>query len=805
MKSVSTIDLRCEDLKIAPGILRMGGSNPNGDRISFTNYYMEFNGKPWLPVMGEFHYSRFPCRYWEEELLKMKAGGIQIVATYAFWNHHEEEQGVFSFDGNLNLRTFVELCGKHGLWTWLRIGPFCHGEARNGGLPDWLYGQPFEIRSNDERYLSLVRCLYGEYAQQINGLLFKDGGPVIGIQLENEFMLSGAPWETTHNSYMEWTATGSGGEEHLLNLKRIAIEAGMDVPVYSCTAWGSPVPEGELLPIIGGGYAFHAWEDDPSAQKPTENYLFRNLHDKGKQPYDESKIPYAGCETGGGMQVFYKNRPLVPPESVEAVSVIQMGSGANVMGFYVYHGGSHPVGRHSFMNEHRCPRISYDFQAPLREFGQVAESYKRLKRHFLFLNEFGGMLAPKATVLPANAKGILPQDSDTLRFAARISDGSGFVFLNNYQDHHEMKDMPGLRLELKLADETLTLPSTGSFTLHKSASAILPFNISLDGAILKWATCQLLTRLDSEDTVTYFFFAPNGIPPEYALELSSIADLNLKEASARNEDCNVIVSVNPGTACVIEMTNLAGHHIRIVTLTEEQSLGFWKARLGCKELVLLSDAELIFKGDTADMVKTVDPSMWISVFPSPDSCVLSGKSALNPQEDGIFRKYSLIGEEKEIGLNIERIGTDKALVNFTEGVMDGINDLFLRIEYDGDIAGAYIGGKLIHDNFWNGTAWEIGLKRFMPELLRKGILIKIIPRKTGDHPQVHFTEMAAIKVKDNMANASALLSITAVPEYRRIVRFANCRESGKERSILKNIFSFNEKNINTERDKNESS
>jgi hypothetical protein len=137
--------------------------------------------------------------------------------------------------------------------------------------------------------------------------------------------------------------------------------------------------------------------------------------------------------------------------------------------------------------------------------------------------------------------------------------------------------------------------------------------------------------------------------------------------------------------------------------------------------------------------------------------------------------------------------------------MDGINDLFLRIEYDGDIAGAYIGGKLIHDNFWNGTAWEIGLKRFMPELLRKGILIKIIPRKTGDHPQVHFTEMAAIKVKDNMANASALLSITAVPEYRRIVRFANCRESGKERSILKNIFSFNEKNINTERDKNESS
>src|SRR5690606_25654903 len=126
-------------------------------------------------------------QYWDESIKKMKAGGITIIPTYVFWNLHEEEEGKFVWTGDKNLREFVELCKKNNMKTIVRIGPFDHGEMRNGGLPDWLLGKPLNIRTNDALYLSYVQKLFSEIAKQLQGLYYKDGGPIIGIQIENEY------------------------------------------------------------------------------------------------------------------------------------------------------------------------------------------------------------------------------------------------------------------------------------------------------------------------------------------------------------------------------------------------------------------------------------------------------------------------------------------------------------------------------------------------------------------------------------------------------------------------------------------
>ena len=146
--------------------LPFSGKAPNGDSISVNSRYFVKNGKPWVPIMGEFHFSRYACEEWERELLKMKAGGIEIVASYIFWIHHEEEEGIWDFSGNRDLRRFVELCGKHGLYVFLRVGPWAHGECRNGGLPDWLRDKDeperalgidgHKLRANTPRYLAAV-------------------------------------------------------------------------------------------------------------------------------------------------------------------------------------------------------------------------------------------------------------------------------------------------------------------------------------------------------------------------------------------------------------------------------------------------------------------------------------------------------------------------------------------------------------------------------------------------------------------------------------------------------------------------
>lgn len=87
--------------------LKLGGAGPDGQSISVNNHYVELNGKPWIPITAEFHYCRYPQRYWDESLKKIKTGGINIIATYVFWNIHEQHEGKFDWSGDNDLRKFV--------------------------------------------------------------------------------------------------------------------------------------------------------------------------------------------------------------------------------------------------------------------------------------------------------------------------------------------------------------------------------------------------------------------------------------------------------------------------------------------------------------------------------------------------------------------------------------------------------------------------------------------------------------------------------------------------------------------------
>ena len=164
-------------------ILHMGtATSPDGHTLSANSRTLLRDGKPWLPVMGEFHYTRYPEAEWAEELRRMKAGGIDIVSTYVFWIHHEEVQGQWDWTGRRSLRGFLQAVQQAGLTSLVRCGPWCHGEVRNGGFPDWLLAdaktQGYKTRSTDPRFLAQVRPLYAQIAAQMKGLLWKDGGPV---------------------------------------------------------------------------------------------------------------------------------------------------------------------------------------------------------------------------------------------------------------------------------------------------------------------------------------------------------------------------------------------------------------------------------------------------------------------------------------------------------------------------------------------------------------------------------------------------------------------------------------------------
>ena len=107
------INLKQEVNVIYDTLNHLQGTNPTGEHISFTNHYMKKNDKPFFGICGEFHFSRYNWHKWEDEIIKMKMAGINIIPTYIIWNHHEEIKGQFRWNGNFNIRYFIQLCQKH--------------------------------------------------------------------------------------------------------------------------------------------------------------------------------------------------------------------------------------------------------------------------------------------------------------------------------------------------------------------------------------------------------------------------------------------------------------------------------------------------------------------------------------------------------------------------------------------------------------------------------------------------------------------------------------------------------------------
>lgn len=753
-QQVYELDMPVKEKTIYSGHLKLGGNNPSGERIEVNSYYMSVGGKPVIPVMGEFHYSRYPECQWEEEILKMKAGGVTVIPTYVFWSIHEEKEGVFNWEGNRNLRKFLSLCQKHNMWTVVRIGPFCHGEIRNGGLPDWLFAKPLEIRSNDANYLKYVKRLYEEIGRQLEGLYYKDGGTIIGTQIENEHQHSAAPWGITYpgepkdmtSATYDANITMIGvsvqdkkittvdlGNLHMKTLKKMAEEAGIQTPLYTATGWGNAAVIGEEAIPVTAAYTYPFWA------KPGMSpfCMFKDIQknpDYAPVRYDTEKYPSFCAEMGVGIQMIYTRRPIVTAKAAEALMVRTLGSGANGIGYYMYHGGSTPkMGPTAFFSDEPMgmPKISYDFQAPLGEFGLEHGSYRALRLLHLFLNDFSSQLAPMETVLPKGYERMTPDNRETLRYAARVRGKSGFVFMVNFQDHDTARvDQKDLCLRLKFADETLRIPSQGTFTLPKDESLILPFNFQMEDALLKYATAKLLLKLDDKGTDHYFFFVPEGIHPEFVFDKTTVAGKHCYTPEA-------------GLKSTFTVKTSGGKRFKVTTLTREQALNACKIN----GKLLITSSMVLPEAGRVRLLNMGDPVFRYVEYSSAKGFKEQMKEVPSVQPEYTFRK----------------VGSRRLAVRFSGKEYPQVNDYFLRLDYTGDVAMAFLKGELVLDHFYYGAPWQISLKRFQQELTDEELSFYIRPlRKNAPF----LSDLPGEAVPDfSKGSVVRVDSVQVVPQY----------------------------------------
>jgi len=753
-----TIQLPTPQVPILTGHLGLGETNaPGGRTLWADNRCLYRDGRPWIPVMGEFHFTRYPRGEWRDALLKMKAGGIDIVATYVFWIHHEEVRGAYDWSGQRSLRDFLRLCHELGLCAFVRMGPWSHGEVRNGGFPDWLQHPETQatqvsaataskqgemgalqlvsankLRTADPDFLKLVAGHYGASAAQMKGLLWKDGGPVIAVQFDNE----------------------SNDLSYVFALKRIARELGVDVPFYCMTGWGQSLPTEELIPLYGG-YVDGFWKDNRRDFMDAFDFSPIRSH-MDKENRILHRFPYACCEIGGGMVSSYAHRIHTTERDTEALALVKLGSGNNLPGYYMYQGGQNPEGRLTTLNESRAsgypndlPVKDYDFTAPLGAFGQVRERYHRLRLQHLFLHDFGPLLAHMPPYFPEQ-KPPSPDDVSTLRWSVRSDGKHGLLFFNN---HHRTAPWPartGVQFALQFDSGTQLVPRE-PFDIPAGAYGFWPVHLDCAGVRVDYATAQLIARLEADGQHWFFFTANEGIVPEFAF--------------ADEKPCRC----KPGPGIAFTQRSRNGAKVNYVVLSADQGRQFWKLPLAGRDRVVLSSHALLPDSEDRIRLETLgaEPARF-AVFP-PLSAVRCESRRLRTEKRGLFTEYRLpkpaVPRERVEalpakaaalqGMNApnamdESVWTDAGVWRITVPLARRQRDTLLRIHFVGDVARLYAGGRLVADKFYNGRPFDFSLRR-IPAGQLDTLELRVMPL----HPERAAKLPAAMRPKPPLSSPCA--------------------------------------------------
>ncbi len=342
-----------------PGVLAQTG------RHTFTYGNSDFllDGSPFRIISGEMHPSRIPEEYWRHRIRMTKAMGCNTVSAYLFWNYHEEKEGIYDFHtGNRDISKFISIAAEEGMWVIIRPGPYVCAEWEFGGLPPYLLRTPgIRVRCLDPVYMKAAERYISRLADVLRPYLVTNGGPLLMLQVENEY--------------------GSYGNDrnYLDRLKDIWHKNGIDVPLFTGDGPTTYMLEAGTLPGCAVGL------DSGSSE---EDFILGQKMNPG--------VPVFSSETYPGWLTHW-GEDWARPDTAALLNEVRflMDSGKS-FNFYVIHGGTNfgfTAGANSGGKGYEPDITSYDYDAPIDEQGRATPKYFALRKLI-------GSYLPKKQKLP---------------------------------------------------------------------------------------------------------------------------------------------------------------------------------------------------------------------------------------------------------------------------------------------------------------------------------------------------------------------------------------------------------------------
>lgn len=429
------------------------------------------NGKRTFLNSGELHYFRIPQGQWKDRLQKCKKAFINCVGTYVAWNWHEEKEGEFNFEGNRNLEEWLSLIEEQNLLIFIRPGPYICSEWDFGGFPNWLIPKDVELRSTDPIYFKYLTKYLNKVDEILKPHLITKGGRIFLYQVENEFEV--------------------GDIAYQLKLVETIKKDGINVPfATNDNFWvrGTEIIEGPD-PYL------RSWELAEVTNR------IRNLI--ATQP---DKPPFAQ-EVGTHMYIrFYGLLPFSegyrPPELDEVYLKALIGAGTSGYNWYMYHGGTN-LGYWTG----RDIATTYDFEAPIREWGELGSRYWLSRRIGGFLDSFHQQL-----LVTTPKDGVCSVDTQGIEFLVRKDKDRAFLFLANpYAADKSFK--------ITAEPKSLIIPQKGRFHLPGYSMVILPVNLKLSSYwTVRYTTSEIFHLLDNGNEKILILYREEGIDGEIALK-----------------------------------------------------------------------------------------------------------------------------------------------------------------------------------------------------------------------------------------------------------------------------------------------
>ena len=342
-----------------------GSSQKQRSKHTFVLGTSEFllDGNPFQIISGEMHPARIPSQYWRHRIQMAKAMGCNTISAYIFWNYHESEEGVFDFKSdNHNLGEFFRIVQEEDLWLIVRPGPYVCAEWELGGIPPYLLRIPdIKLRCMDPKYMAAAERYMVNLASEIKPYLITNGGPVLMLQVENEY--------------------GSFGNDrnYMARLKDIWVENGIDVPFFTGDGPTAYMLEAGTLPGCAVGL------DSGSSQEDFELAAKMN-----------PGVPVFSSETYPGWLTHWGEK-WARPDTAELLKEVKfLMDNRKSFNLYVVHGGTnfgYTAGANSGGKGYEPDLTSYDYDAPIDEQGNPTAKYMALRKLI-------GSYLPKGKKLP---------------------------------------------------------------------------------------------------------------------------------------------------------------------------------------------------------------------------------------------------------------------------------------------------------------------------------------------------------------------------------------------------------------------